>query len=198
MNLINAGWGRHFRALNRSASGALLLLALAVGSMAISLRAGDAAPSEAQVKAAFLLNFPKYVEWPATAFAETNSPMVVAIFSADDVADEFSAMSARRIIDGHAIRLTRVTTVEQCRGCHILFIGSGQSRKAPDLLPKLRGLNILTVGESDGFLEQGGMINLARRDRRIMLEVNMDSIQQTGLKISSKLLALASVEGGRK
>jgi YfiR/HmsC-like len=162
------------------------------------LRASDAAPSEAQVKAAFLLNFPKYVEWPVTAFSETNSPIVVAILDADSVANEFSNMSKGRIIDGHPIRLQRVTGPEQCRGCQILFVGSGQSRKLPDLLPRLREWNVLLVGESDDFLDVGGMINLPRRERRIVLEVNLDSIRAGGLKVSSKLLALATVKGGKK
>jgi hypothetical protein len=177
----------------------LLLIGLALGfGFASLVRAGDTAPSEAQVKAAFLLNFPKYVEWPATAFAETNSPIVVAILDADSVADEFSTMSEGRIIDGHPVRLQRITALEQCHGCHILFIGSARTRKLPDLLPKLRGLNVLTVGESDDFLDVGGMINLARRDRRITLEVNMDSVREARLKVSSKLLALATVKGGKK
>lgn len=162
------------------------------------LRAAESAPSEAQVKAAFLLNFPKYVEWPATAFSQTNSPIVVAILDADSVASEFSSMSKGRMVDGRPIRFQRITSLEQCRGCHILFVGSGQTRKLPDLLPRLREWNILMVGESDDFLSVGGMINLALRERQVVLEVNLDSIRAGGLKVSSKLLALAAVKGGKK
>jgi hypothetical protein len=68
----------------------------------------------------------------------------------------------------------------------------------PDLLSKLRGLNVLIVGESDDFLDAGGMINLVRRGRQITLEVNIDSIRAAQLKVSSKLLALATVKGGKK
>lgn len=178
---------------------ALLLFSLALGlSFVSSVRAGDVAPSEAQVKAAFLLNFPKYIEWPAAAFPETNSPILVAILDADDVADEFANMSEGRIIGGRPVHLRRITAPEQCHGCHVLYIGSGRDWKLPNLLAKLRSSNVLTVGESDVFLAASGMINLARRERRITLEVNIDSIHAAGLQVSSKLLALATVRGGKK
>ena len=66
------------------------------------------------------------------------------------------------------------------------------------LLPLLQGANVLTVGESEDFTERGGMINLARHERRIMLEVNLDALHQAQLKVSSKMMALATVKGGKK
>jgi hypothetical protein len=175
---------------------AIIFLASCAGLM--SSKAGETAPSEAQVKAAFLLNFPKYVEWPAASFPATNSPIVVGIMECEEVADEFSTMSAGKVVDGHPIKLVRVTSVSQYRECHILFIGSSATRKLPEILPTLQGANILTVGESDEFIDHGGMIDLARRDRRIVLEVNRDATHQSQLKISSKLMALATVKGGKK
>jgi hypothetical protein len=163
----------------------------------IAIKAENA-PSEAEVKAAFLLNFPKYVEWPPEVFAEANSPIVIAIFGGDKVADLCSAMSEGKVINGHPVRLVRLTEVDQCRDCQILFVGSDESRRLPEILAKVRGSNVLTVGESDNFIEQGGIINLVRRDRRVVLEVNLDGARQTELKISSKLLAVATVIGGKK
>jgi len=174
----------------------IVLLAACAGL--ISSRAGDLAPSEAQVKAAFLLNFPKYVEWPGSAFAETNSPIIVGIFDSEEVAGEFSAMSQGKIVDGHPIQFVCVTSIPQCRDCHILFIGASATRKLPEILKSLQGANVLTVGDIDDFIDHGGMINLARRDRRIVLEVSLDATRQTQLKISSKLMALATVKGGKK
>ena len=176
----------------------IFLMAALLGALAVSSRAGEVAPSEAQLKAAFLLNFPKYVDWPASAFSQSDSPIIVGIFGDDPVAAEFATMSAGKAVEGRPIQLLRVTTADQCRGCHVLFIHAGEDRKLPEILSALRGANILTVGESDEFLNQGGMINLARHDRRIQLEVNLDATRQTELKISSKLLALATVKGGRK
>lgn len=173
-----------------------VILALCAGVN--SSRAGNADPSEPQLKAAFLLNFPKYVEWPANTFARTDSPIVVGIFGDEDVASEFSAMSQGKVIEGHTIHFVRVTTVSQCRGCHILFVSSSVTQKLPEILPTLQNANVLTVGESEEFLNLGGMINLSRHERRISIEVNADAAHQTQLKISSKLMALATVKGGKK
>lgn len=174
-----------------------LLLIVLVASLPLSLRAADG-PSEAQVKAAFLLNFPKYVEWPATAFSETNSPVVVGIFAQDSVADEFAVMSQKKVIDGHPVQLLRVDSIDHCQGCHILFIGGNENSKVAEALTKLHGSNVLTVGESEDFIERGGMIELARRERRVVMEVDIDPIHEAGLKVSSKLLAVATVKGGKK
>jgi hypothetical protein len=175
-----------------------LFILLALCSGLGSSRAGEAAPSEAQLKAAFLLNFPKYIEWPPTDLAQPDGPIVVGILGGEDIVAEFSLMSQGRTINGHPIQLVRVTTIPQCRECHILFVGSAESRKMPEILRSLKGTNVLTVGESEQFIAQGGMINLARRERRIALEVNLDATRKTELKISSKLMALSTVKGERK
>ena len=171
---------------------------LALGSGATSSRGGDTPPSEPQMKAAFLLNFPKYVEWPVSCFTEPTSPLTVAILGDEDVASQFAAMSSGKSVDGHPIELLRNPTPEQCLACHILFIGSGEARKTAEIVRQLKSASVLTVGESDEFVEQGGMINLALRERRILLEVNLEATRKTDLKISSKLMALARVRGGKK
>jgi hypothetical protein len=175
---------------------AIVLFAWCAGL--VSSRAGDEAPSEAQVKAAFLLNFPKYVEWPVATFPQSNSPIAVGIMDSEEVAGEFSKMSDGRVVEGHPIKFVRVTLISQCCECQILYVGSSEARKLPEILSSVEGANVLTVGESDGFTDRGGMINLARRERRIVLEVNLDAAHKSQLKISSKLMALATVKGGRK
>src|SRR5262249_39412848 len=153
---------------------------------------GEVAPSEAQVKAAFLLNFPKYVVWPPTAFSSSDSPIVVGILESDEVAGEFAAMSEGKVVDGHPIKLVRIASDSQYRECQILFVGSAAARKLPQILSALHGTNVLVVGEDEDFAERGGMINLARHERRIVIEVNLDAIHQSQLKVSSKLMALAT------
>jgi hypothetical protein len=87
---------------------------------------------------------------------------------------------------------------KECLECQILFIGSDAARKTAEIVKQLKCASVLTVGESEQFMNEGGMINLARRERRIVLEVNLEATRQTELKISSKLMALAAVKGGRK
>jgi hypothetical protein len=153
--------------------------------------------SEYQVKAAFLVNFPKYADWPAAAFSATNSPLVLAVAGETKVTDEIQKNIAGRTVNGRKIVLKRLATGEELGGCHILFISAAEQRRAPNLFTQLKDTSVLTVGETDDFLERGGIINLARRDQKIALEVNLTAANKARIKISSKLLAVASVVNGK-
>ncbi len=176
------------------------LLVLLVGAL-LWLGDGDRAtagpgPSENQVKAACLLNFPKYVEWPATAFAQTNSPIIVAIIGNADLASAFEKISAGKIINGHPVVLTTTTgAAHSTNNCHILFI-SATARRTAETLRIVQGQNILTVSDEAEFLAHGGVIRLVRRDLNVRLEVNLTAATAAQLKISSKLLSLADVVKG--
>jgi hypothetical protein len=159
----------------------------------------DAAPTEFQVKAAFLINFPKYVDWPANTFAETNSPIVLAIFGDENVANEVQNMiGSGRTVGGHPLTLKRFAKEEEInRDCHILFIGAAERQRVPSVLEKIRGEKILTVSETDDFLNKDGIINLARQGRKIRLQVNLTAAETAQLKISSRLLVAADVVKGK-
>lgn len=152
---------------------------------------------ESQVKAAFLVNFPKYVDWPATAFAATNSPVVIAVMGKTEVTAELQKIIPGRNINGRNIVLKRLASGEAPDGCHILFISAAEPPPSPNFLAKLKDGGVLTVGESAEFLERGGIINLARRDQKIALEVNLPAAEEARIKISSKLLNVARVEKGK-
>jgi hypothetical protein len=156
-------------------------------------------PADYQVKAAFLINFPKYVDWPASVFVETNSPIIVAIFGDENVANEVQNMiGSGRMISGHPVVLKRIAREEEIgRDCHILFIGAAVRQQIPSILGKIRGEKILTVSESNDFLEQDGVINLARQGRKIRLQVNLAAAGNAQLKISSRLLVAADVVKGK-
>ena len=156
-------------------------------------------PADFQVKAAFLINFPKYVDWPASAFAETNSPIIVAIFGDENVANEVQKMIGDgRMIGGHPLILKRIAREEEInRDCHILFISASERQQLPSILEKIRGEKILTVSESGDFLDEGGIINLARQGRKIRLQVNLTAAGNAQLKISSRLLVAADVVKGK-
>jgi hypothetical protein len=177
----------------------LAVLVLAAGCTFGTLVAFTAEPptSEYQVKAAFLINFPKYAEWPAEAFAETNSPIIIATLGETKVTAELQKLIPGRTVNGREIVLKSLATGEEPGVCHILFISAAGQQQSPGLLAKLNPTGILTVGESDGFLESGGILNLARRDQRIGLEVNLAAASISRIKISSKLLTLANVVKGK-
>lgn len=152
---------------------------------------------ESQVKAAFLVNFPKYVDWPTTAFAATNSPIVIAVLGKTEVTAELQKIIAGRIVNGRPMVLKQLAAGDETDGCHILFLAAAESQLAPALLLKLKDQSVLTVGESADFLERGGLINLTRQGRKIALEINLTAANQAGIKISSKLLSVASVVKGK-
>lgn len=203
-NQLPAADGRLRR--NRVGLGALCRVGLLMGALILSLAAGickagaeEQLPADFQVKAAFLINFPKYVDWPASAFAETNSPIVVAIFGDENVANEVQKMIGDgRMIGGHPLILKRITREEEInRDCHILFISASERQQLPSILEKIRGEKILTVSESGDFLDEGGIINLARQGRKIRLQVNLTAAGNAQLKISSRLLVAADVVKGK-
>jgi hypothetical protein len=162
-----------------------------------SHRVSAAETSEEQVKAAFLINFPKYADWPAETFATSNSPIVIAVLGETKVSDEIQKAIAGRTINGREIILKHLASGDEPCVCQILFICAAEERHSPDLLARFKDTSTLTVGESDDFLENGGIINLARRDRKIALEVNLTAASNARIKISSKLLSVANVVKGK-
>jgi hypothetical protein len=171
--------------------------ALALMLFVASTVAQETAPSEYLVKAAFLINFPKYVDWAPEAFAETNSPIVIAVLGESEMTAELRKIIAGRIVNGREIVLKRLDSDDASGVCHVLFVPATEQKRLPNLLAKLKAGGVLTVGESDGFLDRGGIINLARRDQKIALEVNLIAADQARIKISSKLLNVASVVKGK-
>lgn len=186
--------------------GAICRVWLLIGAVHFGLVTGistagaeEQMPADFQVKAAFLVNFPKYVDWPASVFAATNSPITVAIYGDENVSHAVQEMIGNgRSISGHPLVLKRIAKEEEIAGdCQILFIGASERQQIPSILEKIRGEKILAVGESDDFLDQGGIINLARQGRKIRLQVNLTAAGNAQLKISSRLLVVADVVKGK-
>ena len=121
----------------------------------------------------------------------------MAVLGESKVIGEIQKVIAGRTVNGREIVLKRLASGEEPDVCHILFISAAEQQHAPNLLAKLKDTSILTVGESDDFLERGGIINLARRDQRIALEVNLPAADKRRIKISSKLLSVATVVKGK-
>ena len=175
----------------------LAFLITAIGLLAASgLKAVEV--TEPQMKAAFLLNFPKYIDWPEGTFATTNSPLVMAFFGTSEVAAEFQKMAQGKSVCGRPIEFKRLTTQEESWGkVHVVFVGTADSREVSAILARIRDASVLTVGQSEEFVEKGGMINLTPRDRKIRLDINLRAARQVDLKISSKLLSVADNVKGR-
>jgi hypothetical protein len=151
------------------------------------------APSEYQVKAVFLLNFLKYVEWPAAAHSTTNSPFKIVQAGEDRFAPDFGAFVKSKAIDGRAVTLKRSGAADDWQRCHILFVSGSEKRNVRNILSAVKGRPVLTVGESDNFIAEGGMINFVMKDNKVRLHINLVAVEKAGLKISSRLLGVADV-----
>jgi len=147
---------------------------------------------EYEVKAAFLFNFAKFVEWPADAFTSANEPLVLGILGADPFGDSLRSLEDKSA-GGRKIVIKRFADAEALEKCHILFISRSLAKDLPQILTTTRNWNVLTVGEMRGFAEAGGIINFVLADKKIRFEINVDAAHQAGLKISSQLLKVAKI-----
>lgn len=176
----------------------VLLASLAVLSGPPPAAGGEVSLSEYQVKALFLLNFSKYVEWPASALGETNLPITIGVHGENKFGDDLRKTVAGKSIGGRSIAIRQIESADDLAKCHILFISDSESKHLPDILGRVKGLPVLTVGESEQFTEQGGIINLARKEGKVRLEVNLEGAAQAKLQINSKLLSLADTVKGKQ
>jgi len=168
----------------------LLLAGLVVSGFCVCAPAQEQ-PTEYQVKAAFLEKFGKFVEWPDTAFAGAGAPLVIGVFGENPFRDDLENLAAKDTINGRAIVVRQIKSPADLKGCHVVFIPASMKAREPEALAAVRGLGILTVGEPDDFIQQGGMIKFVVENSRIRFEINGAAAHCAGLKISSKLLALA-------
>jgi hypothetical protein len=146
---------------------------------------------ERDVKAAFVYNFLKFVEWPAGRFGEINSPIVIGLVGDDPIAGALEATVHGRAINGRPLILQRVATPEAARTAHLLFFCAAEDERLNELLPALAGSGVLTVGESEAFAQQAGIITFALQSDKLRFDINTDSAERAGLKISAQLLKLA-------
>jgi hypothetical protein len=171
-------------------AGRLMLAGLAVLGFCVCAPAQER-PTEYQVKAAFLEKFGKFVEWPDTAFADAGSPLVIGVFDENPFRDDLEKLAAKDTINGHAIVVRQIKSPADLKGCHVVFIPASVKAREREVLAAVNGLGILTVSETDDFIQAGGMINFVIENSRIRFEINDAAARRAGLKISSKLLALA-------
>ena len=168
----------------------VLLISLALAS---SVRAQDVEANEYEIKAAYLLNFPNFVDWPGSINQDLQSPFRLCLLGSDPLGSALSRMMADRLSRGRSLLLRRVSRTDPVSDCQILYIGPSESKYIPQILDSLHNVSALTVGETDQFAAQGGMIQLVMEDNRIRFKINPTAASEAGIRISSKLLALAQI-----
>jgi hypothetical protein len=153
--------------------------------------AQESQPSEYQVKAAFLFNFAKFVEWPPETFAGATSPLVVGILGDSPFGGDLERTIQNKTINNRLIVVKSLHSLAEATNCQVLFISTSEKKRLAEIFDGLHGASVLTVSETDGFTEAGGMINFVWEGKKIRFEINNDAARKANLKINSKLLSVA-------
>lgn len=146
---------------------------------------------EYQVKAAFLYKFANYVEWPQAHFPEEETPITIAVMGAAPIAAELERVVVGRSAQGRPIAVKRLNAGEPLEGLHIVFVGPEETRRLARVAEAAAAQSILVVTDSAGALAEGSMINFILADGKVRFEIARDTAEKSGLKLSSRLLAVA-------
>ena len=146
---------------------------------------------EYQVKAAFLFNFAKFVDWPPHKFNEPDSPLIIGIIGDDPFGALLEEAVQDKQINDRSVMVQHIATMEELRKCHIIFVCRSESDRLGPILAEVRGDNVLTVGETDKFISKGGMINFVMVGDKVRFQINDSAARRAGLKISSQLSSVA-------
>lgn len=149
------------------------------------------------MKAVFLFNFTKFVEWPPEAFATPQSPIIIGVLGADPFGAALDQAVAGETVNGRPIELKRFKTLGDLASCHILFISASHTERVPEILRRLRRSGTLTVADMDGFASRGGAIQFLSNGR-VRFAISQEAAERAGLKVSSRLLSLASAVPARR
>jgi hypothetical protein len=161
--------------------------AVLVVSALMAAGAAALATSEYQLKAVFLFNFAQFVEWPPEAFDESTSSLNVCIAGNDPFGSELEAVMQDESVGGRPLVVERLADVEAAQSCHLVYVNQPEPQLR-ETLQKLRGKPVLTVGETQAFMESGGMIRFNMDGKKIRLTINPKAADDAQLRLSSKLL----------
>ena len=152
--------------------------------------------SEYLIKAGFIYNFAKFVEWPSTAFSQPDSPIMIGVLGTDPFGSVLDRLVEDKKIGARGFVVKRYKwgkDLKDLKECKILFVSASEKAHIDEIVQAVKGLPILMVGETPGFAERGGIIRFTLEDNRVRFEINVDAAHQADLNISSRLLTLAKI-----
>ena len=161
------------------------------------VRVGAQSASGADVKAAFLFNFAKFVAWPATTLP-AGQAIVIGVLGNDAIADSLARLAAGRIVDGRQVQIKRMAPTDDPAALQVLFIDNSERARAGEFVRRIGKASVLSVSDVPRFLEGGGVIQLRTEDDRVRFDVDLQRAQDSRLVINSKLLALAGTVNAAK
>lgn len=152
-----------------------------------------ASQSEYALKSVFLYNFCRFIDWPDSAFASPNEPFIIGIIGDDPFGSLLNEAIEGEKFRNHPIRIDHFRTPGDIKRCHLLFVSHVGAGRLDPILAAVAGKNVLTVSETEDFLNRGGMITLTAEQNRIRLRINLGAIESANLTVSSKLLRVAEI-----
>jgi hypothetical protein len=164
---------------------ALLLFHLAVGAHAQTSR-------EDQIKAAFIYNFTKFIEWPAQSFTDGNAAIVIGVLGDSPMAGVLDDVVRGRKVNGRPITVRRIRSAAEAASAHVIFVSATDISYWTQVQAAIETSPIVTVGESPSFIQSGGTINLVVQGDKLRFEINMTAAERSGVKISAQLQKLAA------
>jgi hypothetical protein len=168
----------------------ILAVLAALASACFSV-AQTPATAEYELKVAFLFHFAQFVDWPPEAFKDANSALTYCTIGEDPFHGALDATLSGKTIGARSFRVLHFKQPQEIQGCQVLFIGAQEKKLLPRILADVKGNSVLTVGESEHFVEGGGMIGFLLEENKIRFEINLEAAKRAKLTISSKLLVLA-------
>jgi len=171
---------------------AAVLAGLTVSTLA---PAAEPAPTEYEIKAAFIYNFAKYVEWPENNDLDSGEAFIIGVLGADPFGALLDQIARSKTIGDKPIVIRRFEHVEDYTPCHILFVAASEHDRLPAILEKLAHSPALVMGDTAGFAHAGVAVNFVIERSKVRFEINPAAATRAGLKISSKLLRLATIVG---
>lgn len=169
----------------------------AAAALAISaspLPGATGPPNEYALKSVFLYNFCHFIEWPKSAFSSPDEPLIIGIVGEDPFGSLLKEAIEGESYQGRPIQIEHYRSPREIKHCHLLFVGRGESGRLDAILAAVADKSVVTVGETEDFLDRGGMIALPAERNRVRLRVNPAALRAASLTVSSKLLRVADLK----
>jgi hypothetical protein len=175
-------WGcaRQYRVLL-----AVLFLHLALGAHAQTSKAD-------QVKAAFVYNFTKFIEWPPQSFTDEHAAIVIGVLGDSSMAAVLDDVVRDRRVNGRPITVRTIQSAADAASTHVLFVSNAEGSQWVQVQAAIDTRPVVTVGESPSFARKGGTINFVVQGDKLRFEINMTAAERSGVKISAQLQKLAA------
>jgi YfiR/HmsC-like len=171
------------------------LLLILLGLLPTSLLHAAEPSQEYKLKAAFIVNFARFIGWPAGTFAGDDSPLIIATVGTDPFDGALEQAIAGKTIGKRSIEVRHFDSADKIGTCQILFVPQSDKETTDRILWRVSDAHVLTIGDDENFTAVGGIIRFFTADNKMRFEINTDAADQAKLVISSKLLTLAKIFG---